>query len=163
MSTSAGGKFGAFLKSGQHRAGKYLVSVWVEKNNNANQAVLNVNSSRYIYNSQNYTAGNWILKKWVVDVPAGDCYIYVDALYGPSIYFDDLMIRPVASSITGYVYNEWDELTHIIGNNGLATKFEYDAAGRLIKTYSEVIDDSANGVTGGFKPVKTNTYNNKYL
>jgi YD repeat-containing protein len=71
------------------------------------------------------------------------------------------MIRPVASSITGYVYNEWDELTAIIGNNGLATKFEYDAAGRLIKTYSEVIDDSANGVTGGFKLVKTNGYHYK--
>lgn len=163
VSTYGTGKIGVFMKNGQHRPGKYLVSVWVEKNNNASQVVLHVNNSTWTYGSKDYTAGNWVLKKWIVDVPVGDCNIYVDALYGPSIYFDDLMIRPVASSITGYVYNEWDELTAIIGNNGLATKFEYDSAGRLIKTYAEVLDDPANGVTGGFKLTSENKIKYKNL
>ena len=62
-----------------------------------------------------------------------------------------------------YVYNTDDELISIIGNNGLATKFEYDAAGRLIKTYVEVVDDAPNGIIGGFKLTSVNKLNNKYM
>jgi hypothetical protein len=95
--------------------------------------------------------------------PVESCTVYLNSSVTSSIYYDDLMIRPVASSIGGYVYIQWDELSHIIGNNGLATHFEYDNTGRLVKTYSEVIDDVANGVTAGFKLSKSNTYNNKYM
>jgi hypothetical protein len=153
-------QFGVVMKNGQHSAGKYRVSVWVEKANAANAAI-KVNGSIIPF-KESYTAGNWVFKSAIVEVPLSECSIYIfsNTRY---VYLDDLMIRPVASSISGYVYNQWDELTHIIGNNGLATRFEYDNAGRLVKTYSEVIDDAANGVTGGFKLAKTNTYNNKYM
>jgi len=145
----------------QHRSGKYKVSVWVEKTN-AVKARIN-NNGTIIDFKESYSAGNWVLKSAYVDVPIGKYYIYITSLDTSTVHLDDLMIRPVASTITGYVYNEWDELSFIIANNGLATKFEYDAGGRLIKTFTEVIDDSANGVTGGFKVIKSNTYNNKYL
>ncbi len=156
-------QFGVAMKSGEHRSGKYKVSVWVEKTNSAKARIKN--NGAIVDFTESYTAGNWVLKSGYVDVTSGNYSIYVTSVDVSTVYFDDLMIRPVASSITGYVYNEWDELTHIIGNNGLATKFEYDAAGRLIKTYSEVIDDIVNlgAGGGGFKLVKTNAYNNKYL
>lgn len=154
-------QFGIAMQSGQHRAGKYKVSVWVEK---TNAAKARINNNGAIINfTETYNAGNWVLKSAYVDVPTSAYYIYLTSLDTSIVYLDDLMIRPVASSMTGYVYNQYDELTHIIGNNGLASRFEYDNAGRLIKTYSEVIDDAANTVTGGFKLVKTNVYNNRYL
>ncbi|RUT71314.1 hypothetical protein D0817_05410 [Flavobacterium cupreum] len=146
----------------QHKAGKYKVSVWVEKTN-ADKAQLKVNGTVVNFMANSPSAGNWILKTAYIDVPSGNCTVYLSSNDTTTVYFDDLMLRPLASSIAGYVYNEWDELTYIIGNNGLATRFEYDKAGRLIKTYSEIIDDLPNGITGGFKLVKSNTYNNKYL
>ncbi|OHT46049.1 hypothetical protein [Flavobacterium tructae] len=153
--------FGTAMKNGQHRPGKYKISVWVEKTN-ASKARIN-NNGVIVDFTETYNAGNWVLKSGYVTVPTSAYSINVTSLDTSTVYFDDLMIRPIYSSTTGYVYNEWDELTYIIGNNGLATKFEYDAGGRLIKTSTEVIDDLANGVTGGFKAVKTNVYNNKYL
>lgn len=161
VSTTSSTQFGVTMKNGQHRAGKYKVSVWVLKTN-ASQARLKNNGTIENF-TESYTAGLWVLKSAYVDVTSGNYQIYVTSFDGSTVYFDDLMIRPVSSSITGYSYNEWDELACIIGNNGLANKFEYDAAGRLIKTYSEVIDDTTNGIDGGFKVAKSNTYNNKFL
>lgn len=143
-------QFGVLMKNNEHRPGKYKVSVWVHKSAALN-AVLRVNSVIVPFR-ESYAAGDWILKSAIIDVPSTDCSVYVNALdRSLDVILDDLMIRPVSSSITGYVYNEWGELTHIIGNNGLATRFEYDAAGRLIRTYVEVLDDADNGVSGGFK------------
>ncbi|WP_369013564.1 hypothetical protein [Flavobacterium anhuiense] len=161
IAAASNSQFGVAMRSGQHRAGKYKVSVWVEKSN-ASKARIN-NNGTIIDFSESYPAGNWVLKVGYVNATSGVYTIYLTSADTSIVYFDDLMIRPISSSITGYVYNEWDELTYIIGNNGLATRFEYDPAGRLIKTYSEVLDDAANQVTGGFKLSKTNTYNNRYL
>ncbi|MHC0443879.1 hypothetical protein ACWA1F_00625 [Flavobacterium sp. 3-218] len=161
IAVTSSSQFGVAMKSGQHRAGRYRVSVWAEKAN-ASKARIN-NNGTVIDFSESYSAGNWVLKVGYVTATSGVYSIYLTSSDTSIVYFDDLMIRPISSSINGYVYNEWDELSYIIGNNGLATRFEYDAGGRLIKTYSEVLDDTANQVTGGFKLLKTNTYNNRYL
>jgi YD repeat-containing protein len=162
VATTSSSQFAVNMRNLQHRAGKYKVSVWVEKTNAA-KATLKVNGAVVNFQSDAILAGNWQLKTAYITVPSSDCSIYLNSADTSTVYFDDLMIRPVASSITGYVYNEWDELTHIIGNNGLATRFEYDEAGRLVRTYSEVVDDASNKINGGFKLVKSNAYNNKYL
>lgn len=162
VAATSNSKFGVTMRHKQHRSGKYKVSVWVEK---TNAAKARINNNGNIVNfTESYNAGNWVLKiGYVSDVSTTEHSINVTSVDASTVYFDDLMIRPIASSISGYVYNEWDELTFIIGNNGLATKFEYDAGGRLIKTSIEVVDDSANGITGGFKITKTNVYNNRHL
>ncbi|WP_163408516.1 RHS repeat domain-containing protein [Flavobacterium ajazii] len=161
IAVNSSSQFGVLMKSGQHRAGKYKVSVWLSIWNSY-MARLKVNNDILPF-TESYDAGSWVLKTAYVDVPLGDCSIFITSS-GATLYFDDLMIRPVSSSITGYVYNEWDELTAIIGNNGLGTKFEYDAAGRLTKTYKEVISKpSPDGLSGGFKLVKENKINNKYF
>jgi len=164
IATTSNSEFGASMKSGEHRAGKYKLSVWVHKTNVGKACVrINVGSAPIPFNGETVTAGDWVLKTHYFDVTSSAVYPFVNSIDPTTVIYDDLMIRPVASTITGYVYNEWDELTYIIGNNGLATRFEYDAAGRLIKTSSEVINDAANGIVGGFKVVKTNIYNNRYL
>ena len=162
VATTSSSQFGILMQSGQHRSGKYKVSVWIKKDNAA-KAQLKVNGLAIPFVADNIVAADWQLKTAYIYVPIGSYSIYLNSSDTSTVYYDDLMVRPVASSINGYVYNEWDELTHIIGNNGLATRFEYDAAGRLIKTYAEVIDDPENNIIGGFKLSKTNKYNNKYL
>jgi len=162
VETTSLSKLTVSMKNGEHKLGKYKISIWVEKNNAA-KAILKVNNNVVNFLSDNIFAGNWQLKTAFVQLPKSACTIELYSLDNSKVYFDDLMIRPVTSSIKGYVYNEWDELTYLINNNGLATKFEYDKGGRIIKTYSEIIDDVSNGITGGFKLVKSNTYNNKFL
>ncbi|MEX0313725.1 MAG: hypothetical protein AB3N18_06075, partial [Allomuricauda sp.] len=75
-----------------------------------------------------------------------------------TIYVDDFRLHPVTAAMNTFVYNQWDELTHVIGPNNLATQYEYDSAGRLTNTYSEVIDFNGDG-TGGFKQISNYGYN----
>lgn len=59
------------------------------------------------------------------------------------IYFDDFRFQPFNANSSAYVYdNNSGELTYLLGSNNLFTKFEYDAAGRLTKTYKEVLGKS---------------------
>ncbi|VXB36302.1 conserved hypothetical protein [Flavobacterium sp. 9AF] len=160
-------QFGVLMRNG-HRPGKYKISVWVHKDNyqKARLRWFNNDTENTFESNEKYFAGDWVLLNYYTDVHYMNntvAYWYVNSIDNTTVYFDDLMIRPIASSITGCVYNEYDELTYIVGNNGLATRFEYDAAGRLIKTYTEVLDDSANGITGGFKLSAKNKINYKYM
>ena len=70
-------------------------------------------------------------------------------------YVDDMRFQPLNASTTAYVYDPFSgELTHMLDNSNLYTRFEYDAAGRLAKTYREKIN------TGSFAggEFKTNQY-----
>ncbi|MBS7252784.1 hypothetical protein [Flavobacterium branchiicola] len=163
VETTSTSKMTVSMKNDEHRSGKYKISIWVEKSNSP-KAVIKINGNAIPLVNDNIIAGNWQLKTAYVQLPKTACTIDFCSLDASKVYFDDLMIRPVSSSIVGYVYNDWGELTYTINNSGLATKFEYDAAGRVIKTSIEVVNDAVNGVTtGGFKVVKTNIYNNRYL
>lgn len=168
VATTNNSQFGVYFKNG-HRPGKYKISVWVHKDNYLKARLRWYNNdavNTFDFNGEKVFAGDWVLLNHYTDVHYmnnAHAYWYVNSVDNSTVYFDDLMIRPIASSITGYVYNEYDELTHIIGNNGLATRFEYDAAGRLVKTYVEIVDDTANGLTGGFKLKSENKYYYKNL
>jgi len=141
-----------------HRAGKYKVSVWIEKTNEANARV-HVNGTSKVFNGESVRAGDWILKNHYEDLSSGSETVYITSSSG-TIYADDFRLHPISSSMTTYVYNKWDELWCIIGTNGLATKYEYDSAGRLKATYSEVTDYNGAG-SGGFKKTSENKYNYK--
>ncbi len=139
---------------------KFKISVWVKKgaNNEHLNARVHINGDAKAFNEEDIPAGDWVLKTHYEELGTGLETVYITSASG-TIYADDFKLHPIASSMTSYVYNEWDELWYIIGNNGLASRFEYDAAGRLINTYTEVIDDGT--VTGGFKKVSQNSYNYK--
>ena len=72
---------------------------------------------------------------------------------GTAAYFDDIRFHPLAAGITSYVYDNFSgELTYILDNNNIFTKFEYDAVGRLKKTYRETMPQ-------GVRPVSEYLYN----
>jgi len=75
-----------------------------------------------------------------------------------TIELDDFRLHPITSSMTSYVYNEWDEVSYVTGANGLSTHYIYDTAERLKETWVEVLDNPSGGVTGGFKRVSKNEY-----
>ena len=55
-----------------------------------------------------------------------------------NVYFDDFRVHPLDASMVSYVYdNDTDEVTHILDNNNIYTHYEYDAAGRLVRTSRE--------------------------
>ena len=144
--------------SGKYRPGNYKVSIWVKKDNAANVRI-GFSGASVPFNGEKIVAGNWVQLNHYMDLDGSSGAINITSNSG-NIYVDDIRVHPVESSMTSYVYNEWDELWYIIGTNGLASKFEYDAAGRLLKTYSEVIDFNGTG-TGGFKQTTENKYNYK--
>ncbi|HYE54701.1 MAG TPA: hypothetical protein VD996_07655 [Chitinophagaceae bacterium] len=60
--------------------------------------------------------------------------------HGNTVYFDDFRFHPLNSTVTSFVYDsKTGELTHILDKNNLFTKYEYDAVGRLVKTYREAM------------------------
>ncbi|MGX7666040.1 hypothetical protein [Flavobacterium pedocola] len=168
VKTTSDSQLGIFMRNG-HRASKYKLSVWAHKDNVDKARVRWFNNdagNTFQFNGEKYYAGDWVLLTHYIDrhfMVNTNAFFYVNSIDSTPVYFDDLMLRPIASSMTGYVYNEFDELTYIVGNNGLATKFEYDAAGRLTKTYIEVVDDPDNGLVGGFKKKTENKIHYKNL
>ena len=144
------------LKNGYHKAGKYKVSVWVKKGME-NHARVGYNGAPSSFTGEKVYAGDWVQLNHYVTLNGGSSYVYITTASG-TIYIDDVRVYPIAASMSSYVYNERDELSHIIGNNGLATQYEYDSAGRLTKTYKEVADFKGAG-SGGFKRVSHNRYN----
>lgn len=55
-----------------------------------------------------------------------------------SIYADDIQVAPVDAGIESYVYDhKFDLITYSIDAENFYTKYEYDIAGRLIKTFRE--------------------------
>ncbi|TRX59608.1 hypothetical protein FNH22_10710 [Fulvivirga sp. M361] len=86
-------------------------------------------------------SGDWyMLKATLPAVPANSSIEVACAANGQVTYFDDFRAHPVDATMTSYVYNEWGELSYILDANNIYTKYEYDAMGRLIKTYRESFD-----------------------
>ncbi|AXT52109.1 hypothetical protein D1818_15140 [Aquimarina sp. BL5] len=143
----------------QPEGGNYKVSVWAYKGNNTSytNTKLRAGSTVISYHpAEVIPAGDWVQLNFYTGDIAANQEVYIYNSLGTAIY-DDFRMVPIASSMSSYVYNEWDELTYIIGANNLATKYEYDDAGRLKRTYAEVMDTPE--VTGGFKLSKEINYN----
>lgn len=157
------GKLGVLMKPDNPRkGGKYKLSVWVHNDNTDGARVGEAISGTLSRFDEEKTAvaGDWTLMTHYFDVPnanedpeddAPNFHPYVTSADASLVVYDDFKLHPIASSVTGYVYNEYDELSYIIAPNGLATHFVYDYAGRLVKTYEEIVKDEENGIDkGGF-------------
>ncbi len=146
----------AFSKSLGFTGGVYKASVWVHKTNYKN-TVLTVYDKIINYNpEQVIEAGDWVQLNFTIELDGNWAVVGIKTKSGEA-YYDDFRLHPVASSMTTYVYNEWDELTHILGANNMATKYEYDAAGKLHKTFTEVPKNASTD--GGFKLINKTNYN----
>ncbi|MEN0052354.1 MAG: putative Ig domain-containing protein [Mucilaginibacter sp.] len=129
-------------------AQNYHVSVWVKPATGSgfNQAQLyyTVNGAT-VTPTQTYskTAANWCLLEMTVPssaVTGTTLVVGCKNASAVSMYFDDFRFQPVAASASAYVYdNKNGELTYILDNNNLFTRYRYDAIGRLIRVYKEVL------------------------
>lgn len=153
--------FGAVLRRHFHRAGEYKISVWVHKENYENARVKETyGGSLESFNGEKVFAGDWVqLNHYFEKTENTSDRIYMIASASDTIYIDDFRMHPIASSMNSYVYNEWDELSYILGENNLATFFKYDSQGRLEEVFTETVD--APNYTGGFKRTKEYFYNYK--
>ncbi|MEM9341060.1 MAG: hypothetical protein AAGA66_20170, partial [Bacteroidota bacterium] len=84
---------------------------------------------------------NWYLMNLDIDPPPGTqtlrVSVYNDAIR--AIYLDDFRVHPQDAVMTSYVYNQrTGEVTYILDKDNLYTQFEYDAMGRLTRTYREI-------------------------
>lgn len=127
----------------------YAVAVWVKPSSgNADQAQLfyQVGAGTAVQGNTtlNKSAAGWYLLEMTIPANAltGTGNLVVGCKNGSSadLYFDDFKFQPMASSAIAYVYDKkTGELTYIIGNNNLFTRFQYDEIGRLVRTYKEVL------------------------
>lgn len=147
-------KIGIGGQNGLLKGRKYLASVWMHKNSSDSaRLVLQLKDSqgkilpapaKRKADKDNKQFGDWILMTVIVDVPSdntvegGELSTFVSSnnLSSP-MYIDDMRVQPVDASVTGYVYDYDGDLTAIIDNNNLASKFDYDNSGRLKSTYKE--------------------------
>jgi hypothetical protein len=147
------------------RKNKFKVSVWVKKGQELNVGIkINEGATQNFNQDETILAGDWSLLNGYVDITDSATSIAITSTNG-TIDVDDFRVHPVTSSMTSYVYNEYDEVTFITGANGLSTCYVYDKAGRLVETWVEVKDLVDNSTEdedkGGFKKVSTNSYSYK--
>ncbi len=135
---------------------QFKISVWVHKDNYTSARLFN-GTSVVSFTGEKVFAGNWVQLNHYIGLSTTKT-IYLRSASG-SVYFDDFRIHPISSSMSNYVYNDWDELSYIIGPNGLATHYVYDDIGRLVETYAETIDKVSEDGSGGFKKMSSNSYN----
>jgi hypothetical protein len=58
---------------------------------------------------------------------------------GRSIYFDDFRVHPLGASVKSYVYDQsTGQILAILNNDNLYTRYVYNDAGKLTKTYQEL-------------------------
>jgi hypothetical protein len=70
------------------------------------------------------------------------------------VLMDDFRFQPMKASTKAYVYDKiTGQLTFVLNNNNTYSKYEYDAAGRITKTYLETIKN------GGVKLISEYEYN----
>lgn len=156
----ASGQTGYLVSVTEGKLNKYKASLWAKLSGYENVKIQVNGGTPINYNSSEVVrAGNWVQLNFYFDIN-GTQTVNVTTI-GGTAYVDDFRLHPVASTITTYVYNQWDELTHILGGNNLATQYEYDEAGRLSKIYTEVEDFNTPG-SGGFKRISENRYSYKY-
>ncbi|WP_348725955.1 hypothetical protein [Tenacibaculum sp. 190524A05c] len=141
---------------------RFKVSVWVKKGGEDNVKIkLNDSSTLIPFNdSEKIYAGNWVLLNGYVTVPKNGAKVAITSTSG-TIHLDDFRLYPAIANMSSYVYNKWDEVSFIMGANGLSLQYIYDNEGRLIESRIEVVDKIPADKTGGFKKVSTNSYNYK--
>uniref|UniRef100_UPI00388F5226 hypothetical protein n=1 Tax=Arcticibacter sp. TaxID=1872630 RepID=UPI00388F5226 len=126
----------------------YVASIWVHSpSGNLSSAKLyySIGSlSGYAVLDAQKTARGWTLLQ--LKIPASALTNPNDVLTvrcanvngSGTLFFDDFRFQPLQATVNSYVYDPFSgELTHILDNNNVFTRFEYDGAGRLVKVYKE--------------------------
>lgn len=140
-------KIGVDLESNR----KYKASVWIHKSDRPSgggKLYAAVGSTVLgevdINDPQAKQAGDWYLVNLVFDVPAS--FDQQTLTVGcknaglSEVYFDDFRFHPVDASFTSFVYDPSTlQITFALDHNNLYTRYEYDAGGRMVKAFKEVL------------------------
>jgi YD repeat-containing protein len=152
------GGHGFTLTSMDPKGRTYRVSVWSSRPNSKLSYKVNSGTTVPMTVVQRGTstdrAGNiWYLLESEFNAQESwtNVSVWCEAVGGQT-YFDDFRVAPADASMNAYVYDNWGQLTHILDNNNLYTRFQYDAVGRLIFTYQETLGQ------GGEVPVSQQIY-----
>ncbi|MCZ8023318.1 MAG: hypothetical protein O9302_09410 [Cyclobacteriaceae bacterium] len=120
----------------------YIVNYWTS-HENASSVYCQIDSSSPVsVNTRKIgSAGNWHLMEASITINENADRLKIWCQSNVSnTYFDDFRVVPKDATITSYVYNNWGELSHILNDNHLYTKFQYDDMGRLESTYKETLN-----------------------
>ncbi len=132
---------------------KFQASVWVHENTSHAKLVI-VSSETEHFNPDNCLKfGQWYLFTITGEIPAGESRkVYVDCIGSANFaWVDDFRVHPIDASMQSYVYDQHTgAVTAILDNNNIATKYTYDAGGKLIAVYKETPD--------GFKKISSHDY-----
>lgn len=127
----------------------YIAKVWVRNESGSvpNASLfyrINGGLATYV-NASGKKAGNWSLIE--LKIPKSQLTAVTTLQVGcinnfsENVYVDDFRFQPLEALTTAYVYDQLSgELNYIIDNNNLFTRYEYDAAGKLTKTYKESLN-----------------------
>lgn len=133
-------------------AGQYVLEYWVNNDNSGaispyykldDAAVaLITNLNAHLEPAENEDGNTWQLHRAIVEIPSTTTAVNLEVgamvTGGASdINIDDFRFYPIDASMTSYVYNDWNELTHILDANNFFTEYRYDLAGRLRSIHRE--------------------------
>ncbi len=176
------GEFGLSFDNTEYDASTgYRVGVWVHEDGaddaqlaahifDGGNTVTNGYLSASIVDGETKKAGDWYYLE--LEVPSGEeesSYLSADRIefkaYNPSggnaatVYYDDFMIVPTNGQLTCSVYDKESGRTlATLSHQGLATKYDYNDAGQLTRSYQEFFNEPNR--TRGF--VMTNKYEHNY-
>lgn len=128
------------------RQRNYLVSVWASQPDVTIKYRLDNTGQPITTTVQKMgQASAWYLHQAVIPITEAhdNLEIWCEAKNATTV-FDDFRVCPVDAAMTSYVYNEWGELSHILDNNNLFTRYEYDGMGRLTRTFKETFIRQGN-------------------
>jgi hypothetical protein len=150
---------------------KYRASVWAYFPGEAEDPTNIINTTlycQYVSGIQNYKsvtatvskkAGSWYLLDLVfqTDATRSDAFYFGTnnaSNQARAVYFDDFRVAPLSAKVQATVISPIDFTTvAVLNNDNLYTRYEYDAANRVIATYIERIGFPVEQM------VSTNVYN----
>jgi Family of unknown function (DUF5977) len=148
----------------------YTASVWVRpiggtaSNVNLYYSVGGVTKNIPVSSaSSTKTAGAWTLITQVIkgsDLVAGSQLVVwcENDHASATAYVDDMRFQPLNAITTAYVYDPFSgELTDVLDNNNMYTRYTYDAVGRLVNAYREKLNSTQ--FSGGEFMAKQYQYN----
>ncbi|HEX8327127.1 MAG TPA: hypothetical protein VF629_06280 [Hymenobacter sp.] len=168
MPQELGFTYKALLGSEVRGGRKYRLSCWVHSNDVGQGAQLYAQADgvqlgyAFIGSPTTKQAGAWRLLNLLVDVPATGTQLTFGCRNTGSqpVYVDDFRFQPVEGPATAYVYDPHTaQLTHVLDNENLYTRFEYDAAGKMMRAYKEVLTPIGTGNPSAERIVKEYAYN----
>jgi hypothetical protein len=123
----------------------YLVSVWAKDLiDNREAGWVTISAPGWTDDNSSYTkfgANGWTMIQRIIPASViGQVQLTCIGTAG-DVAYDDFRVQPANATAAAYVYDNLSgELTYVLDNNNIYTRFEYDAVGRLVRTYREKLN-----------------------